>query len=114
MQENTFSFDSSISPAKFVYSEVFNAAVPFIDRHITEGRGDKVAILCSNGEKVRYTELSERVNRCGSLLRAKGMKPGQRLLMVIKDAPEFFYLFWGSIKAGIIPVPLNTLLRSRD
>ena len=34
--------------------------------------------------------------------------------MVVKDAPEFFYLFWGSIKAGIIPVPLNTLLRSQD
>ena len=114
MQDNTYSLDLSISPAKFDFSEVFNAAVPFIDRHITEGRGDKVAILCSNGEKVRYTELSERVNRCGSLLRAKGMKPGQRLLMVIKDAPEFFYLFWGSIKAGIIPVPLNTLLRSQD
>jgi acyl-CoA synthetase (AMP-forming)/AMP-acid ligase II len=31
--------------------------------------------------------------------------------MVVKDCPAFFYLFWGAIKAGIVPVPLNTLLR---
>lgn len=34
------------------------------------------------------------------------------MLMVVKDCPAFFYLFWGAIKAGIVPVPLNTLLRS--
>jgi benzoate-CoA ligase family protein len=40
-----------------------------------------------------------------------GIGRGERLLMVVKDCPSFFYLFWGAIKAGIIPVPLNTLLR---
>ena len=30
----------------------------------------------------------------------------------MKDCPAFFYLFWGAIKAGVVPVPLNTLLRS--
>src|SRR5258708_886747 len=34
--------------------------------------------------------------------------------MVIKDCPEFFYLFWGAIKAGIVPVHLNTELRAND
>lgn len=34
--------------------------------------------------------------------------------MVIKDAPEFYYVFWGCIKTGIIPVPLNTMLTSED
>ena len=34
--------------------------------------------------------------------------------MIVKDCPEFFYLFWGAIKAGIVPVPLNTLLRADD
>jgi acyl-CoA synthetase (AMP-forming)/AMP-acid ligase II len=36
------------------------------------------------------------------------------MLMVVKDCPAFFYLFWGAIKAGIVPVPLNTLLRSNS
>ena len=43
---------------------------------------------------------------------ASGFKRGERVLMVVKDCPAFFYLFWGAIKAGIVPVPLNTLLRS--
>ena len=43
-----------------------------------------------------------------------GLKPGDRLLMVVKDCPAFFYLFWGAIKAGIVPVPPNTLLRAAD
>jgi benzoate-CoA ligase family protein len=34
--------------------------------------------------------------------------------MMVKDCPAFFYLFWGAIKAGIVPVPPNTLLRSAD
>ena len=34
--------------------------------------------------------------------------------MVVKDCPAFFYLFWGAIKAGIVPVPLNTMLRAAD
>ena len=34
--------------------------------------------------------------------------------MMVKDCPEFFYIFWGAIKAGFVPVPLNTLLRAKD
>src|SRR6185436_20305688 len=43
-----------------------------------------------------------------------GLAPGQRMLMVLRDGPEFFYLFWGAIKAGIVPVPLNAILRAAD
>ena len=92
----------------------FNVAVPFIDRHVAEGRGAKVAIRTVHGETVTYAELAERVNRAGNALLALGLKPGDRLLMVVKDCPAFFYLFWGAIKAGIVPVPPNTLLRAAD
>ena len=54
------------------------------------------------------------MNRAGNALLALGLKPGDRLLMVVKDCPAFFYLFWGAIKAGIVPVPPNTLLRAAD
>ena len=90
MKEHTFHLDTSSSPAKFEFSETFNVVVSFIDRHLTEDRGEKIAILCSNGESVRYSELADRINRCGNLLLGKGMKAGERLLMVVKDAPEFF------------------------
>ena len=91
----------------------FNVAVPFIDRHLVEGRASKIAIRTAN-ETVTYAELAERVNRAGNALRAMGLGPGDRLLMIVKDCPAFFYTFWGAIKAGIVPSPLNTLLRAAD
>ena len=91
----------------------FNVAVPFVDRHLAEGRGAKVAIRTAS-ETVTYAQLAERVNRAGNALLAAGLKPGDRVLMVIKDCPAFFYLFWGAIKAGIVPAPLNTMLRAAD
>jgi benzoate-CoA ligase family protein len=93
--------------------ERFNVAVPFIDRHLEEGRGAKAAIRTPH-ETVTYAALAERVNRAGNALLALGLAPGDRVLMVVKDCPAFFYLFWGAIKAGIVPVPLNTLLRAPD
>ncbi|HYH39639.1 MAG TPA: benzoate-CoA ligase family protein [Azospirillum sp.] len=110
----TLTVDTSQSPAALTFGPGFNAAVPFIDRHLDEGRGAKVAIRTTSGRAVTYAELAAGVNRCGNALRALGIAPGGRLLMVVKDCPEFFFLFWGAIKAGIVPVPLNTLLRAAD
>src|SRR5207244_13328415 len=78
----------------------FNVAVPCIDRHLGDGRRAKAAIRTAQ-ETVTYAALAERVNRAGNALLARGLGPGDRLLMVVKDCPAFFYLFWGAIKAGI-------------
>src|SRR5439155_26922681 len=88
--------------------EQFNAAVYFIDRHLAEGRGAKVAIECGD-ERVTYAELAERVNRCGHALReACGVRPGERVVLLLLDEPAFFYAFIGAIKIGAVPVPVNT------
>jgi len=113
MRDNTVQIDESVSPAKIDYAPVFNVAVPFIDRHLGEGRADKVAIRTVEGD-VTYGELAERVNRAGNLLTSMGVGTGDRVMMIVKDCPEFFYLFWGAIKAGIVAVPINTLLRAAD
>jgi acyl-CoA synthetase (AMP-forming)/AMP-acid ligase II len=86
-------------------------AVAFIDRQISEGRGAKVATRTADSV-ITYAELADNVNRCAGGLLHLGLARGDRMLMVVKDCPAFFYLFWGAIKAGIVPVPLNTLLRS--
>src|SRR5258708_10505628 len=104
MQDIEFGADLKVRlPARF------NVAVPFVDRHLSEGRGDKVAIRTA-AESVTYAQLAERVNRAGNALLAAGLKPADRVLMVFKDCPAFFYVFWGAIKPGIVPAPLNTLL----
>ncbi len=113
MHPQSVTVDRSRSPARLTFAPGFNVAVPFVDRHLAEGRGAKVAIRAAEGE-VTYAELAERVNRCGNALAGMGLRRGDRVLLVVKDCPEFFYLFWGAIKAGLVPVPLNTLLRTED
>ncbi len=103
-----------IGEAGIQIAPTFNAAVAFINRHLDEGRADKVAIQTFDGEEVTYGGLAEGVARAGNALLGLGINPTDRVLMVVKDSPEFIYVFWGAITAGIIPVPLNTLLRAKD
>lgn len=70
----------------------YNAAVDFVDRHIAEGRGAKTAIRTADSA-VTYAELAANVNRCANALQRLGLQRGERLLMVVKDCPAFFYLF---------------------
>ncbi|HEY5608736.1 MAG TPA: benzoate-CoA ligase family protein [Alphaproteobacteria bacterium] len=100
-------------PQAITFAPVFNTAVPFIDRHLAEGRGGKDAIRTMQGS-VSYAQLAANVNRAGNALGALGLQHADRVLMVVKDCPEFFYVFWGAIKAGFVPVPLNTLFRAED
>ncbi len=111
MRDHEISFDTSKTPAAPVFAPVFNAAVHFIDRHLEEGREQKTAIRSSDGD-VTYRELSENVNRCANLLHSLGIHQGERVVMVVKDCAEFFYIFWGAIKGGAIPVAINTLWRA--
>jgi benzoate-CoA ligase family protein len=113
MRPNTVLSERLDGSTVFRFARRFNVAVAFIDRHLEEGRGNRVAIR-SVGEDVSYSTLAERVARCGNALLRLGLSPGSRLLMIVKDGPEFFYAFWGAIKAGIVPVPLNTFLRADD
>ncbi len=110
MREHTVAIDRSQMPAAFHFPPRFNTAVAFIDRHLWEGRRDKPAIATVQ-ETVTYGMLASHVSRWGNLLLGRGIGAGERLLMVVKDCPEFFYLFWGAVKAGVIPVPVNTLFR---
>ncbi|MBL8675196.1 MAG: AMP-binding protein, partial [Rhodospirillales bacterium] len=114
MREIGVEFDRSGATPRAVFPASFNAATPFIDRHTAAGRGAKAAIVTSAGETVTYAQLAQRVDRAGNALLALGIRPGDRLLMVVKDCPAFFYAFWGAIKAGIVPAPVNTLLRAPD
>jgi len=96
-----------------VLPDIFNAATHFVDRNVAEGRGGKVAIECGD-ERVTYGQIAERVNRFGSALRRLGIQPEQRVALILQDTPAFAYSFFGAIKAGIVPVPLNTLWRAKD
>jgi len=90
-------------------ASALNAAAYFVDRHVAEGRGDAIAIECGD-RSVTYRELHEQVNRVGSVLRhGCDVRPEERVLLLMLDVPETICAFFGAIKIGAVPVPLNTL-----
>ena len=91
----------------------FNVAAYFIDRHIGEARGAKIAIECGD-ERVTYRQLFERVNRAGNALRQLGLRMEERVFLALEDTPEFIYCFFGAIKIGAVPVPVNTYLKPAE
>ena len=90
-------------------AERYNAAVAFVDRHLTEGRAEKVAFRDPR-RALTYGELHDQASRVGPALAALGIAPEHRVVMLMLDTVDFPVVFWGAIRAGIIPVPLNTLL----
>src|SRR5438552_1712451 len=99
--------------APILLPDEFNAATYFIDRHLREGRSEKVAFE-SEGNTLTYQQLGERVNRAGNALRHLGVRVEERVLLFLLDTPEFAASFFGAIKLGAVPVPVNTLLKPSD
>jgi 4-hydroxybenzoate-CoA ligase len=89
-----------------------NAAAFFVDRHIGEGRADAVAFREAAGRKrcLSYGALARQTGQMAAALKRAGVAREARALMLVLDQVEFPVIFWGCIKAGVVPVPLNTLL----
>lgn len=88
-------------------------ASTLLDANLEAGRGGKVAIHFEDQE-VTYAELFERVCRVAGLVRSLGVGREQRVILSLYDTPWFPAVFLGAIRAGAVPVPLNTFYRARD
>jgi acyl-CoA synthetase (AMP-forming)/AMP-acid ligase II len=97
----------------FGLPEIFNVATYFIDRNVLIGRGTNIAIECGDA-LITYADVFRNVNRCGNALRRLGVRPEERVLLLMHDGPDFVYSFFGAIKIGAVPVPLNTLWKTAD
>ncbi|MGR8949723.1 MAG: benzoate-CoA ligase family protein [Gammaproteobacteria bacterium] len=89
----------------------FNAADYFIGRH--ESRLTKPAYIDDNGTTT-YGELVCGVNQAANAFAAMGLAPETRIALVMLDSIAFPLAFWGAIKAGLVPVPINTLLTTEN
>jgi benzoate-CoA ligase len=87
----------------------YNAAADLIERNLAAGRGAKTAFIDDCG-RCSYLELAERVSRFTNLVRRLGVHPEQRILLCLHDTIDFPTAFLGAIKAGVVPVAVNTQL----
>jgi benzoate-CoA ligase len=91
----------------------YNAAVDLIGRNLAAGRAGKVAYIDDAGSTT-YGQLAERIDRAANALRALGIGREQRIALAMLDSADWVALFLGAIKAGIVPVAMNTLLTPAD
>jgi benzoate-CoA ligase len=107
------SADHSVSPPIVDIPREYNAAHDLIERNLQAGRGPKNAFIDDAG-RYSYSEFAARVDRCANAMVDLGLQPEQRVLLCLQDTIDFPTTFLGAIKAGIIPIPVNTLLKSAD
>jgi len=89
----------------------YNAVTWLLDRNVDEGRGEKLAFTDTVSE-LSYRDLQKRSCRVANMLRRLGVRREERVAMIMLDTVNFPAVFLGAIRAGIVPVPLNTLLTS--
>src|SRR2546421_6729933 len=89
----------------------YNAVSWLLDRNIDEGRAGKLAFTDTMSE-LTYGELQKQSCRLANMLRRLGVRREERVAMIMLDTTDFPIVFLGAIRAGVVPVPLNTLLTS--
>jgi 4-hydroxybenzoate-CoA ligase len=91
----------------------YNAVTWLLDRNVDEGRGGKLAFTDTVSE-LTYGDLQKQSRRLANLLRGLGVRREERVAMIMLDTIDFPIVFLGAIRAGIVPVPLNTLLTAEQ
>jgi len=110
---NLCDIDTTSSPPVLRIPDRFNAAHDLVERNLRAGRASKVAYIDDLGSYT-YGVLAERVDRFANALADSGMHMEQRLLLCLQDGIDFPTAFLGAIKAGIVPVAVNTMLSPAD
>ncbi len=86
-----------------------NAFLWFVTRHVAEGRGERPAFT-DPARSLTYGALETAASRFGAGLLAEGIERERRIVLILQDTVDFPIAFWGALHAGIVPVPVNTLL----
>jgi 4-hydroxybenzoate-CoA ligase len=95
------------------FPRTYNAASDFVDRNVAEGRADKPAFIDPDRE-LTYGALQDQSRRFANALGHLGVEREQRLALIMLDTVAMPVAFWGAIRAGVVPVPLNTLLTTEQ
>ena len=93
--------------------EPFNAATWLVDRHVENGNGDRIAVICE-GNEYTYNDIAAKVTATAAALRQLGVRPEERIAMAMLDDIHFVALFLGAMRIGAVPVAMNPLLPGRD
>src|SRR5579859_6007532 len=92
------------------FPDRFNAAEYFVDRAVQERAWGSRTAFRYHGIDITYQQTADLVARAAGALLGMNLRAEQRVLLALPDSPHFVAAFWGAIKAGIVPVPVHTLI----
>jgi long-chain acyl-CoA synthetase len=78
-----------------------------------QAHGDRIAIRLDDAE-FTYKLLDEASARVATMLKAKGVQPGDRVGIMLPNVPYFPVAYYGVLRAGGVVVPMNVLLKGRE
>ncbi len=93
--------------------DFFNATDYFVDRNIRQGRGHKIAVY-TEYKNYTYNDIEKMTNKTANAFRELGLVVDDRVLVLMLDVPQFYAVFWGAMKMGAVPIPVNTMLTPDD
>ncbi|MBR0776846.1 benzoate-CoA ligase family protein [Bradyrhizobium diazoefficiens] len=91
----------------FAVPETYNASRVLFD-NLGKGRGDSLALIGPGGTR-SYAELCADACRWGNGLASLGLTRGDRVLLFLDDTPAYPAAFFGAVRAGFVPLLINTL-----
>jgi acetyl-CoA synthetase len=91
----------------FAVPQTYNASRILFD-NLAKGRGDRLALTGPLGNR-SYAELCADASRWGHGFIALGLQRGDRILMFLDDTPAYPAAFFGAVRAGFVPLLINTL-----
>ncbi|MDE3074410.1 MAG: AMP-binding protein, partial [Chloroflexota bacterium] len=89
----------------------YNASQTFVDDNLKHP--DALAVRCE-GKSYSYGQVAELVGRAGNALKELGVRMEDRVLLLLLDGPEFVASFFGAIRIGAVPIPVNTNMTAAD
>ncbi len=93
--------------------ERHNVAAWLVDRHVEDGRGDRVAVRC-DGADTTYAALQRELFRVQNALAELDVDAGERVALVLNDDLTFPAWFLGAQRSAVVPVPLSTMLTGAE
>jgi len=87
--------------------------VPDLLRRSAARFANSIALLFY-GRRIRFDELDDLTTRFALSLRSLGVRPGDRLALMLPNIPQAVIGYYGALKAGAIVVPTNPLYVSRE
>ncbi len=113
-----FNYKNEYEKWKWNVPQSYNIGYDTVDKHVEEGKGDKIALYWENSKgnskKFTFEQIMKLSNKFGNVLRKLDFKKEDRFLIRLPNIPEFQISFIGGVKIGAVPIPSSVMFKEKE